>query len=262
MMEKFSHKAIVVGVGAVMGISASLLAMIPSSRGTEAAIAVFDEKNIEEAIKTAIQTANILTEAQKQYALILLNTKKLDAGTLMELLGQTDLNIQGLDILHGNFDGILKKTQTNGGTVWDEKMGRDYPDAILRGDLTVQDLYNLNKERSSQAMDTVNDATAIVRNMQKTNKEVMENSRKITETSNQAEGELQAQQANTAAVTNETNAIVQGNEALTAIISYEQMKRQDIETQKAYSQAVANMYKQSGDNFLKNYDWSKNIYRE
>ena len=51
----------VVAVGVAFGISASLLAMIPSGRHSKAAIAVIDQKNIEEAIKTAIQTAKILS---------------------------------------------------------------------------------------------------------------------------------------------------------------------------------------------------------
>ena len=64
--------------------------MLPTSSRTEAAIAVFDEKNIEEAIKTAIQTANILTEEQKQLALTILNMKKLDVGMLEELMKRNE----------------------------------------------------------------------------------------------------------------------------------------------------------------------------
>ena len=63
-------------VSCVVGVLASFTAMIPTSHSTEAAIAVFDKKNIEEAIKTAIQTAKILTKEQKQLALQILNTKK------------------------------------------------------------------------------------------------------------------------------------------------------------------------------------------
>lgn len=72
--------AIVTGI--VVGVAACFTTMLPTSHSTEAAIAVIDEKNIEEAIKTAIQTANILTEEQKQLALMILNMKKLDIGML------------------------------------------------------------------------------------------------------------------------------------------------------------------------------------
>lgn len=63
-------------VSCAIGVLASFTAMVPTSHSTEAAIAVFDAKNIEEAIKIAIQTAKILTEEQKQLALQILNTKK------------------------------------------------------------------------------------------------------------------------------------------------------------------------------------------
>ena len=63
-------------VSCVVGVLASFTAMIPTSHSTETAIAVFDKKNIEEAIKTAIQTAKILTEEQKQLELQILNIKK------------------------------------------------------------------------------------------------------------------------------------------------------------------------------------------
>ena len=59
--------AIVTGI--VVGVASCFTAMLPESHITEAAIAVIDEKNIEEAIKTAVQTAKILTEEQKQLAL-------------------------------------------------------------------------------------------------------------------------------------------------------------------------------------------------
>ena len=62
-------------VSCAVGVLASFTAMVPTSQSTEAAIAVFDAKNIEEAIKTAIQTAKILTEEQKQLALQIFNKK-------------------------------------------------------------------------------------------------------------------------------------------------------------------------------------------
>ena len=62
-------------VSCAVGVLTSFTAMIPTSHSTEAAIAVFDAKNIEEAIKIAIQTAKILTEEQKQLALLIFKRK-------------------------------------------------------------------------------------------------------------------------------------------------------------------------------------------
>jgi len=64
-------------VSCAVGVLASFTAMVPKSHSTEVAIAVFDAKNIEEAIKIAIQTAKILSEEQKQLALQILNEKTL-----------------------------------------------------------------------------------------------------------------------------------------------------------------------------------------
>lgn len=258
-LEKFSRKAVAVGVGVVMGVSASLLAMVPSSRNAEALVQVIDEKNIEEAIKTAEQTLKILAEAKKQYDLMMQNIKKLDASTLLNFLATQDEQIAIHKKQYESFRGVLNKAKTLE-NVWKDTVG-DY-ESVLNGQLTVYDMYKITKNRAKQAQDTVNDANTIIINTQKMNQQVLENSKKIMEKSNEAEGELQAQQANTAAVTNETDAIVQGNEALTAIASYAQMDRQDKEADRAYGQAVVNMYDQVGHNYLKKYDGSKNLYRE
>lgn len=258
-MEKFSKKAVAIGVGAIMGVSASLLAMIPSSRGTEAAIAVFDQQNIEEAIKTANQTFKILTETQMQYALMLLNIKKLDVGTLMQFLGTQDKNIAELNKQLESYRGVLNKSKTLE-NVWKDTVG-DF-ESVLNGDLTVYDMYKITKNRAKQAQDTVNDANIIVMNAQKKNKEVMEQSWKIMDKSNNAEGALQLQQLQTAAITNETDAIVHEMNLLTGIISYHQMNRQDKEADRAYSQAVVTKSNNIGHKNLASYDGSKNLYRE
>ena len=80
----FNRMQIAVLLGVVLGIGTPLAAMTLEMHKTEAAVAVFDQKNIEEAIKTAIQTANILTTEQKELALMILDAKKLDLGMLQK----------------------------------------------------------------------------------------------------------------------------------------------------------------------------------
>jgi len=258
-MERFSKKAVAIGVGVVMGVSASILAMVPSSRSSEAAIAVFDEKNIEEAIKTANQTFKILTEEQMQYALMLLNMKKLDVSTLMQFLGTQDKNIADLNKQLESYRGVLDKSKTLE-HVWQDTVG-DF-ESVLNGDLTVYDMYKITKNRAKQAQDTVNDANIIVMNAQAKNKEVLEQSKKIMEQSNKAEGELQAQQSNTAAITNETNASVQGNILLTGVLSYQQMDMQNKENERVTRIATEEIFTSTGHKNLASYDGSKNLYRE
>lgn len=258
-MWRFSKKAVAVGVGAVMGVSASLLAMVPNVRQSEAAIAVVDEKNIEEAIKTAVQTAKILTEAQKQYALMLLNIKKLDVSSLLKFLGTQDENLKGLDEQYNNYQGVLSKSKTLE-NIWKETVG-DY-ESVLSGKLTIYDMYKITRNRAKMAQDTVNDATVIIKNAQETNKKIMESNKAIIEKVNEAEGELQVEQGQAQAIVNTTTATVQGNEELSALVSYAQMDRQDKEGQKAAAQALYNSYA-SGDNSARaTYNGSKNMYKE
>ena len=70
-------KGKILATGLFLGISAGFLAMIPTSHHTSSAIAVIDQRNIEEAIKRAIQTAKILTEEQKQLTLQIFKEKTL-----------------------------------------------------------------------------------------------------------------------------------------------------------------------------------------
>ena len=76
--------------GIMVGVLAGFTVMLPTSHRSEAAIAVIDQRNIEEAIKTAIQTAKILTEEQKQLALQILNMKKLDVSMLETLMKRNE----------------------------------------------------------------------------------------------------------------------------------------------------------------------------
>ena len=129
-MKWFSKKAAAVGIGALMGIGATFLAMVPNSKDSEAAIAVFDQKNIEEALKTAVQTANILTEEQKQYALMLLNMKKLDTGVLAKFIQSQANQEQALDEQYGQYQGLLNKTSPLE-TIWNQTVG-DFNSVLMR----------------------------------------------------------------------------------------------------------------------------------
>lgn len=255
-LEKFSRKAVAVGVGVVMGVSASLLAMVPSSRNAEALVQVIDEKNIEEAIKTAEQTLKILAEAKKQYDLMMQNIKKLDASTLLDFLATQDEQIAIHKKQYESFRGGLNKAKTLE-NVWKDTVG-DY-ESVLNGQLTVYDMYKITKNRAQQAQDTVNDANTIVINSQKENEKILENSKKIMEKSNEAEGELQAIQSNTAAVVNNTNATSQTTQLLQGLISMEQLSRQDKEGERAARMAAEKMITDTGHKNLSSYDGSKNL---
>ena len=84
MFKSWSTKRIQMAVvaGMLLGLTTPIAAMMMRSHSTEAAVAVIDQKNIEEAIKTAISTANILSTEEKELALMILDAKKINMDML------------------------------------------------------------------------------------------------------------------------------------------------------------------------------------
>ena len=138
-------KGKVLATGLFLGISAGFLAMIPTSHHTSAAIAVIDQRNIEEAIKTAIQTAKILTEEQKQLALQILNMKKLDISMLETLMKRNEekekIPLSG-DIIYP--DSLLKKNESLE-KIWNERIGNI--EDVINGNITVYDAVMQEQKR-------------------------------------------------------------------------------------------------------------------
>ena len=133
-----------VAVGVAFGISASLLAMIPAGHHSEAAIAVIDQKNIEEAIKTAIQTAKILSTEEKELALMILNSKKIGRAEIEKYAQMQGAQQKQIFDEKMGQEGVLgkiwgdKKGGTNPNpldTVWRERLGD--LQSILNGNTTV-----------------------------------------------------------------------------------------------------------------------------
>ncbi|WP_294160500.1 hypothetical protein [uncultured Selenomonas sp.] len=138
-------KTTAVGIGLAMGVLATIPAMLPSAHKSEAAIAVIDQQNIEEAAKTAIQTAKILTEEQKKYALLLLQRKKLDAD-ILEGIAKEEIQKaqQRKAIQEGTPNGVINYHKAVD-AVWYERLGD--LNGILNGDITVYDEVKKEKER-------------------------------------------------------------------------------------------------------------------
>ena len=256
-MKWFSKKAGAICIGALMGVSATFLAMIPSSRDSEAAIAVIDQKNIEEAVKTAIQTANILTEEQKQYALMILNMKKLDTGVLAKFIQSQANQEQALDEQYGQYQGLLNKTNPLE-TIWNQTVG-DF-NSVLSGKITIYDMYKMTKSRQKQAEDTFKDVHVIMNNTQQNQLNRLQDVQQIQEASNNAEGELQAIQAGTAMTGTSTQAIIDGNNIQMGQLAVMQQEAAEKQAARNASVAAVNLAKANSDKYLSNYDASKNMY--
>ena len=181
-------------ISCAVGVLASFTAMIPTSQSTEAAIAVFDKKNIEEAIKTAIQTAKILTEEQKQLALQILNMKKLDVSMLEELMRRNEEKEKAP--LSGDMlmpPGLLNDGSKSVGALRDERIGNI--EDVINGNMTVYDMV-VQEQKRQKAIHEVSKSTAqAAQQTIQLDRQNMEDAKKALEASNKAEGQQQVMQA-------------------------------------------------------------------
>ena len=165
-----------VAVGVAFGISASLLAMIPAGHHSEAAIAVIDQKNIEEAIKTAIQTAKILSTEEKELALMILNSKKIGSAEIEKYAQMQGAQQKQIFDEKMGQEGVLgkiwgdKKGGTNPNpldTVWRERLGD--LQSILNGNTTVATGILKERRREETLAATFKDAAQSAQNTQQAN---------------------------------------------------------------------------------------------
>ncbi len=186
-------KGKILATGLFLGISAGFLAMIPTSHHTSAAIAVIDQRNIEEAIKTAIQTAKILTEEQKQLALQILNMKKLDISMLETLMKRNEekekIPLSG-DVIYP--DSLLKKNESLE-KIWNERIGNI--EDVINGNITIYDAVMQEQKRQKAIHQSAKETAEVAKETLKLDEQNLEDAKKALEASNKAEGQQQAMQA-------------------------------------------------------------------
>ena len=187
-------KKTVIVTGIVVGVAAGFTAMLPTSHKIEAAIAVIDEKNIEEAIKTAVQTAKILTEEQKQLALQILNAKKLDISMLETLMKRNQKKEES--ILAGDAvmpSGIINDKSKSVQAQREERIGN--VEDVINGNMTVYDMAIQEQKRQKAIHEASKGAAQAAQQTIQFDKQNMEDAKKALEASNNAEGQQQALQA-------------------------------------------------------------------
>ena len=191
-MSWFKKTAVVSAV--VVGVAASFTAMLPTSHKIEAAIAVIDEKNIEEAIKTAIQTAKILTEEQKQVAMQILNMKKLDISMLETLMKRNEekekMPLSG-DMMIPT--GIINDKNKSVEAVWQERIGNI--EDVINGNMTVYDMAKQEQKRQKAIHEASKGTAQAAQQTIQFDRQNMEDAKKALEASNNAEGQQQVLQA-------------------------------------------------------------------
>lgn len=190
-MSWIKNTAVISGI--VVGVAASFTVMLPTSHRTEAAIAVIDQRNIEEAIKTAIQTAKILTEEQKQVAMQILNMKKLDISMLEKLMKRNEekekIPLSG-DVIYP--ESLIKQNESIQ-KIWNERIG-DIED-VINGNKTVYDIVIQEQKRQKAIHQSAKETASAAQETIKLDKQNMEDAKVALEASNKAEGQQQVLQA-------------------------------------------------------------------
>lgn len=234
-------KMTAVGVGVAMGISSALMAMIPSPHHTEASILVTDLKNIEESVKTAIQTANILNETQKQYLLMMIENRSFDQNTLAGFFTSQDKNIAQMYYIYKQYDGV-RKLGTTASEVWKTEIGD--LNSVLSGDVgsvddakkkaeILQGWWDRTSQRAKVLENTYKDADKTVKGIEQNYKTLQESTQDIQSKSANAAGQKQAVQAGTAQEGATTAAVNNVAVGVSTLI--------DIETTKSYNENQENL---------------------
>ena len=177
----------------VIGVAACFTTMLPTSHRSYAAIAVIDQKNIEEAIKTAIQTAKILTEEQKQVALQILNMKSLDISMLETLMKRNEekekIPLAG-DLLYP--ESLIKPNESVQ-KIWNERIGNI--EDVISGNMTVYDIVIQEQKRQKAIHQSAKETASAAQDTIKFDKQNVEDAKVALEASNKAEGQQQVLQA-------------------------------------------------------------------
>lgn len=195
--------------------------MLPAGHRTEAAIAVIDAKNIEEAIKTAVQTSNILTQEQKKVLMQIANMKKFDIDVQKNFTAEGDAQEQKVmqEILQ------RKGTSTPASTVqavWTERIGNI--EGLLNGTISYQDVMEAEAKREELLHDTYLDAAKAAKMSSQNNGTLIENTQGILMHSNSAEGALQAAQAGNALNAQQVYGIANATGLLNHLVQMESTK--------------------------------------
>lgn len=237
-MALAKHKKAAIITGLCMGLLVPFGAMTLTPSHSNAAILVYDAQNVAEAIKEAINTANILTENQKQVAMMLLNIKSLTGEKIAEILQQqvnaeksfnwckTGYDLDNLEamIKEGKIPGILDVS-----TPWDEKGARDITGEILKKSIgnvddifaslsTPLDPYKQIQMNLKAVNATAASATRTAQAVQMSDQSYAKSIQLSLDAANNAEGTKQVQQSIAAMTATNAMETRNGNEMLSQLV--------------------------------------------
>lgn len=204
-------KKVAIGIGILFGVSASIFAMIPTTKQSQAAIAVWDEKNIAQAIEMVSKTTQILSDEDKKLALAILNAKKLDSDLILKYVDENTKiathsgfgwNYQNATsnggFTWGKLDELYKNTGTNGQKLdstalvenaWKQRLGD--LQSVLNGSTTIAGAA-MNEYNREQALDAAYlEAAVTAQKTQEANQDIQTQTNQMVQDSMNAEGETQ-----------------------------------------------------------------------
>lgn len=239
----------VLGTGVVMGMMTSSIALFTANTRSEAAIAVIDQQNIAEAIKTAINTATILSNTEKEIALQVLNMTKLDVGKLAEIMLRNEQKKQQVLQENENLTGLLE-TSSSVGHVWDARLGN--LDDVINGNMTIYSFVKREQQRQKVLDETTKSAAQAAANTLVHGQKTMSGVNEALDLSNQAEGQLQAAQAGNIILANTAYAVENGNRLLSNATAMMAVQYQEENLRRAESQRVLHESGELSKEWIKN----------
>lgn len=228
-------KKMAIGTGITIGILAAFVVMVSQSSRSEAAIAVIDKQNIAEAVKTAINTAAILTNSEKELALQLLNMTKIDVDKLVDIIYRKE---QKKDQVFNEKQDMMGVLASNSSVVkvWDEQLGN--LDDVINGNVTIYDFVKRERQRQKVLDETSKTAAKAAANALVHGQETLTDVNEALNLSNSAEGQLQAAQAGNIIMANTAYAVDDGNRLLSNMTAMMAVQYQQENLRRAESQRV------------------------
>lgn len=240
-------------MGLCIGTLSAFFAMIPSSRSASATVLVYDAQNVAEAIKTAINTATMLTNEEKQLALLILNTNKLDGETLSNWY-KNQKQQQDEILSEKNAKTGALNTNNSVSNFWTQELGS--VEDVLNGNTTLVDLYS-STQKGIKASDKTNyDTLHNAKAVQIQNDVLSGTVSNALQESNNADGNLQAIQAATTIQAANAQATIQGNAILANMAAMEATNYQRENVERATNLKLEQNSKDNMSTWVKNFSES------
>lgn len=230
-------KRCVIVTGTVMGILGACVGMMPKQQTANAAVLVYDAKNVEEAIRTAISTANILTTEEKQLAMQILDMRSMNSDQIKAYL-RAQAEQESIAWLQQQAQGGILDPNTSTGTILTDC----FPDIgdILNGKIGV-DSPNLASQKALGILQKTNeDALSNAKMMQTLAPYLTKSLDMALQNSHNAKGTKEAAQANTQVQAIQASAQIYGNNLLANMAATQALKYQKEVQDEAIAKEINN----------------------